>query len=163
MEKNQDSIYVQIMVESLEKKKGILEALIELGKKQEAAFLTNPFDADEFDRMLEENETYLKALEKVEDGFEQMYKRVQVPLKENKESFKAEIQRAQKLISEITQKAVSLEALETRVKSQISMYLNTERKEIKKAVVSKKIATNYYKNMANHHQEGQSYFLDKKN
>ena len=62
--------------------------------------------------------------------------------------------------AEITQRLV---AMEEQNKERFSICMSGKRGKMKSFKMSNRVASNYYKNMPNIHQIGQSYFLDKKN
>lgn len=69
---------------------------------------------------------------------------------------------AQKLIQEIMDLSVSIQALEEQNKIRFPGCVMERRKQVNSIKANSRAVTNYYKNMPNTHQAGQSYFVDKK-
>lgn len=162
MAENPNTVYVKILVDTLERKKEALEFLSSVTKEQEGLLEAESFSMEAFEGTLEKKEGLIQSLNQLEDGFEAFYKRLELILPREKESHREELQRAQRLIGEITDLSVKLQAMEERNKEKLTRVLVHQRQSIKSFKVSKKTAEKYYHNMANQHQEGQSYFLDKK-
>jgi hypothetical protein len=101
-------------------------------------------------------------LNQLDDGFEKVYDHVKDEISTNKLAYKDEIQQLQELIKKVTEKSIKLQSTELRNKSRLEAYFSTKKKDIKNFKVSSQTASNYYKNMSNQ-QQGQAYFLDKKN
>lgn len=162
MAENPNAVYVKILVDTLERKKEALEFLSVITKEQEGLLEAESFSMEAFEGTLEKKEGLIQSLNQLEDGFEAFYKRLELILPKEKESHREELQRAQRLIGEITDLSVKLQAMEERNREKLTRVLMNQRQSIKSFKVSKKTAEKYYHNMANQHQEGQSYFLDKK-
>ena len=153
--------YVQLLINSLEKKSVLLSEIIKITYSQERILLTDSMDMDAFQRTIEEKEVLIQQIQEIDDGFEAVYARVQEEFQVNKKLYVQEISQLQVLIKKITDESVILQALEARNKNRFDIQSQNNRKEIKQFKVSNETARSYYKNMSNQHQ-GQSYFLDKK-
>lgn len=162
MVENPNAVYVKILVDTLEKKKETLEFLTIVTKEQEKLLKSEPFSMEQFEETLDKKEKVIQNLNQLEDGFEAFYKRIELIIRTEKDNYKEELQRAQKLISEITDMSVRLQAMEARNKEKLAREFANQRQEIRSFKVSSQTAEKYYHNMANQHQEGQSYFMDRK-
>lgn len=163
MEKNIDEnkTYIQILVETLEKKRKLLEEIYSVTKEQTELLVKNSFSIEEFDETMEQKGKLINAINELDNGFSLLFEKVKEEIKGNKIKYKEEITKLQKLISIITELGVQIEALERQNKIKLQICLSQKRKEIKNSKANNKMAASYYKNMINQHQ-GQSYFLDKK-
>ncbi|MBP5160105.1 MAG: hypothetical protein ILP10_07375 [Lachnospiraceae bacterium] len=157
-----DRAYIGILTTSLEEKTKVLDGLLEETLKQEEALAGETFDEAGFEASFAAKDKLLTRLEKLDEGFEEVYSHVSDELKERKDDYRAEIERLQELIADITRKSTSLQALEESNRKRLQIVLSAGRKKIKDFRVSNKTAVAYYKNMAGTHQDGQSYFCDKK-
>lgn len=162
MVENPNAVYVKILVDTLEKKKETLEFLTMVTKEQEELLKSEPFSMEQFEETLDKKEKVIQNLNQLEDGFEAFYKRIELIIRTEKDNYKEELQRAQKLITEITDMSVRLQAMEARNKEKLTREFANQRQEIRSFKVSSQTAEKYYHNMANQHQEGQSYFMDRK-
>lgn len=162
MAENENAVYVKILVDSLQKKKETLEILTGLTKEQEQLLKADRFSMEAFDEVMDKKEIVIQSLNQLEDGFEAFYKRLELVIRTEKDAYREELLKAQKLISEITDMSVRLQAMEARNKEKFALELASEKQDIRQFKVSSQTAGKYYQNMANQHQAGQSYFMDRK-
>ena len=159
---NKGKTYLSLLEDSLKKKNRLLDHLLKLTQEQEELIKEEDIEDDKFDKIIEEKEPLIEKVTELNIGFEQVYDRIKEELVSNKDKYHEEIQSLQRLIQELTDKGVRLQALEKRNKVNIELYLKDKRNDIKNFKLSNKTVSNYYKNMANQNQEA-SYFFDKKN
>ena len=138
--------YVDILLESLERKKGILGMLLKENGNQEEAIRQNS-DMEVFDRTVEAKSRFIAELELLDSGFEKVYDRVREELMASRESFKEEIIRMQRLISEITDLSVSIRTSEQRNKQLVENYFSYTKNRIRQSKKSVRAANDYYRNM----------------
>ena len=162
MAENQNTVYLNVLIDALRKKEELLNALIELTKEQESILAESSFSLDSFDSVMNHKDEVINQLNQVENGFEAIYQRVEKELPAKKDQIKTEILEIQKLIRSVTDKSIVIQALESKNKEKLIMQLAGRRQEIRSFKATNHAADRYYQNMANQHQEGQSYFLDKK-
>ena len=114
-----------------------------------------------FYKLLQKKQSYVERLEKMDQGFEQVYQRIRETIQGNPGSYRGRIQELQERIGHLTEIGVSLEVQERRNKERFDFLLSSSRSKIRNYKVSNQAAAQYYKNMANRFQ-GDSYFVDKK-
>ena len=158
----QTKSYVDILVNSLEKKIRVLQQLEDLMEREDELFANTHISAEEVSEIIDTRDEYLNKLEELDLGFEKLYERVKEEITSNKEMYKTEILGMQDLIREISSRTVKLQAAQTRNKERYTHLFSKKKHEIKEFKLSNKTVSNYYKNSYNAHQEGSSYFLDKK-
>lgn len=156
--------YIQIMIESLEKKVAKLDEIMEKNKEQAELLKEEGFSVDLFDRNVEEKAVLIQQLEMLDIGFDRMYERVKEELasETGKAAYANEIKKMQMLISQLTEKSVSIQAQESRNKQMVETIFKSEREKIKALKLGSKAAIDYYKNM-NHTNFISPQFVDKKN
>lgn len=159
---NQNAAYVKIMVDTLQKKKEVLDFLTEITREQEELLTKDEFSVEDFNETMEKKEKLLYTLEELDNGFEVFYERLRLTIQTQKNLYREELAKAQQLIGQITDLSVRLQAMEARNKNKLALELTDKRQEIRSFKASRQMAQKYYHNMANQHQEGQSYFLDRK-
>jgi hypothetical protein len=140
--------YVDVLLKSLENKIEILKKIKEKNKKQAEILKTKPFAAEEFDRNTSEKGNLISELSKLDDGFDVVYSRVREELANNKDKYRNEILKMQALISEITDRSVSIQAEERRNKTLVESVFADERKASKQSKKTSKVSLDYYKNMS---------------
>lgn len=155
------SNYLMIMVESLSKKIRILEQLLEYTKDQEALLEQPEFQMEEFGLLLDKKGELIDVLNTMDEGFEQVYERMEEEIKERKEEYSAEILLMQQRIKNITDLSIKLQELELKNKEKIEVQFAQKRNEIKTFRQSKDNVNKYYRAMSRT-QVVDSAFLDKK-
>lgn len=154
--------YLVVLQDSLIKKVKILDRLIEYTKEQADRLKENPVNIEGFESLIDDKDNLINELNSLDDGFDKIYKHLQENLSGNSIFYKQDIIDMQNSIKEIVDKSTKLKALEINNKNKVENYFMSRKNEVKNFKVSNQTASNYYKNMADQHQEGQSYFLDKK-
>lgn len=144
MEKSQ---YIPIMIQSLKKKSQILDVIMELNQRQKEELENPGLDPDDFDKTVAEKAEQIEALETLDAGFQELYKRVGEELKENKETYREEIAEMQAYIRKLTDKSATIQAQEARNKDLMQQKFATVRKQVKEVRKSQKVVNQYYKNM----------------
>jgi len=140
--------YLQIMIESLEKKVSTLDAVIELEKKQLALAMKEPADLKAYDASMEEKGKLIDELGRLDDGFTTTYERVKDEVQANPQQYKEQVHVMQELIRAAVEKSVTIEAQEQRNKQAMQSMLSTKRREIRQVQVSRSAASKYYRAMS---------------
>ncbi len=158
----QDKEYIAILIQSLEKKKELLDKIIAKNKEQKYLFEDEGSDPDRLEENMKEKSEFIDQLNELDEGFQQIYDRVKMTLQGNKDSYKEEIRTMQRLITEITEKSATVQAQEQRNRALAEKRFANVKKGIRKARTSNQAASRYYKSMANLNVVD-SQFLDEKN
>ena len=140
--------YLQIMIESLEKKNEVLDQVLALDKRQLSIALAKPFDIERYDKTMDEKGELIDALNKLDEGFTTTYELVRETVQENPKAYAEQVQKMQDLIRTATDKSVTIQAQEQRGKQAMQSAMNKKRKEIKNMKVSNAVAAKYYKSMS---------------
>lgn len=140
--------YLNILITSLRKKISILRELLGKTEEQKALLTDETFSETKFMELTEEKTVLLDNLNRQDEGFEGLYKRVAPILQEKKDFYKEEIQTMQQLIREITDLSVAVQSLETRNRAGLELFLRNKRTEIRQVKRSRSVAANYYNAMS---------------
>ncbi len=157
----QDKEYIAVLIQSLEKKRGILDRIIEKNKEQRTLFLDEASDPDRLEENMQEKSRLVDQLNGLDDGFQQVYDRIKPLLQQQKDSLKEEIISMKGLIKEITEKSATIQAQEQRNRDLAVKRFSAVKGNIRQVRTSSKVATQYYKNMSAAHVMD-SKFMDKK-
>ncbi len=157
-----NNTYVHILINTLTKKDNLLDGLVKITLLQEEHIAAASLDMDQFNQTLAEKGSLIEQLSQLDDGFEKVYAHVKDEFSTNKLQYKNEILQLKELIKNVTEKSVKLQTAEIRNRVKLDAYFSNRKKEIKNFKMSSQTASTYYKNMANQNQ-GQAFFLDKKN
>ena len=153
--------YMDMLVECLEKKNQILDSLTIINKKQTKLIQNEDFSLAEFDKCVEEKGILIENILKLDSGFEGLYNKVGKTVADNPSVYKTQLSKMQKLITEITEKSVSIQAEEERNKALIENRFSREKNRIKSGRSQSKVAMDYYNSM-NKLNHVDSQFWDKK-
>lgn len=140
--------YLQIMVESLQKKNDVLDKITELEKRQLALALKQPPDLEAYDALMDVKGNLIDELGRLDDGFTHTYELVKDEVQTNPHPYQEQVHAMQELIRAAVEKGVSIEAQEQRNKQAMQNMLRTKRVEIKQVKVSNSAASQYYKAMS---------------
>lgn len=154
--------YIQLLIDSLGKKYGVLKELMQITISQQTLIDSDDFDEEQFLETITQKEKQIKNLSELDRGFELVYDRIRAELKDNSNKYKSEIIALKELVAKITDLSIKLQTLEKENKTKLEAVLLKKRKNIKNARLSNETVANYYKNMSGM-QESPSYFYDKKN
>lgn len=160
LEQTQNDVYVRMMVDALKRKKEILVFLYDKTKEQEQLLKDEQMSQDAFQATIDAKGEKIDALNELDDGFDTLFKYVKEEIEKNRMAYKEEIQTMQKLIGEVSELGIQIQALEHQNSGHFKVYLANQRKAIKEFHVNNKTASSYYQNMANTHKSEQSYFFN---
>ena len=155
-----DRTYVDMMVESLQKKKKVLTSLYELTREQETLLKDEEMDVDRFSEITEAKGQDIEELDSLDAGFDGLYRKLEQELTKNRGAYEAEITHMKALISDITTISSRIQALEKKNYEMFQIYMKNERMKLRRLNTSQKTAQNYAKNMSGSHRPENSYFVN---
>ena len=83
--------YLSILTESLKKKITILDEILLLNQKQLESVSGNEIDDDLFNEVIDKKDIYIKEINNLDKGFEQVYERIKSEITGNTDKFSSEI------------------------------------------------------------------------
>ena len=131
--------YLQILIESLEKKIEVLDQIIALDEEQ-AKISAH--------QTMEQKGELINEINKLDDGFTTTYALIGEEVKQNPQPYREQIDKLQNLIRNAVDKGVQVEAQEKRNKAALENVFCMKRQEIKQLKVSTSVAAKYYKSMS---------------
>lgn len=153
--------YLSILTESLKKKITILDEILLLNQKQLESVSGNEIDDDLFNEIIDKKDIYIKEINNLDKGFEQVYERIKSEITGNTDKYSGEIVELKQLISQITEKSMKVQLSEKRNKQAVLKKMNEEKTKIHQTRNANKVASNYYNNM-NKVNYVEPQFMDKK-
>lgn len=154
--------YINILIDTLKRKLYLLEKIMNETLIQNELLDETQFNLEKYEASFKKKDVMINELLELDQGFNSMYDRVKEDITNNRSKYREEITSLQALIQELTEISVKLQMLEKKNKIKMELYFSNQKSEIKHKKMTNKIALGYYKNMTDQHQEGQSYFIDKK-
>lgn len=158
MDKNNS--YVGLLIDSLQKKKCLLEEIVNTNARLKEVVANSKFDPDVFDAIGQEKSVLVEEINKLDSGFEVIYSRVKDELPDNKDKYAQEIKQMQELIREIVALSTSIEADEQRIKADVEKQFSKIKQAVKQTRKNSSAVNNYYKSMQK--IDTQPQFMDKK-
>lgn len=156
------STYVNIMIQSLNKKIKVLEEIKRLNQLQKELLENDHSDADEFDKTVEDKSALIKQLDQLDSGFDTLFDKVKDELTNHKEAYVDRIRIMQDLIRQITDLSMELQAQESRNKDLMTRKFVSVKERAKVVRTNTKAANQYYKNMMNLHYVDPQFMDNKK-
>lgn len=141
--------YLDILEGSLQKKLKVLEEITVYNQEQEQLLRKESVSLEELDENMKQKDELIRKVTALDEGFETLYERIKEQLLDNKDDYKEQIRKLQQLISQVTEKGVSIQAQESRNKKLIEDYFKKERGQLRQNRQSSKAAYNYYKSVNN--------------
>lgn len=153
--------YIQMLEESLDKKCDILRQLQLLCYEQADILQDNDAEADAFEENVKQKTVLIERLEKLDQGFEQIFTRVESELESNKEHYKESIHHMQERIREITERSANLQMLERQNKDLAQKKFASVRTQARELRQNSKVVSSYYQGMMKP-GAGEPQFMDSK-
>lgn len=141
--------YLGILKESLQKKLKVLEEIAVYNQEQELLLRKEDVSMEELDENMNGKDDLIQKVAVLDEGFETLYDRIKEQLLADKDAYKDQISELQQLISQVTEKSVSIQAQEARNKKLLEDYFSKERGRLRQNRQSSKAAYNYYKSVNN--------------
>lgn len=154
--------YLNILEESLKQKSQILDKITEYSGEQELLLKKEKLELEQFDALVDKKDALIRKLTELDEGFGTLYDRIKEQLQGNKEAYRIQIGRLQQLITQVTEKSISIQAQESRNKALVEQHFKGMRQEMKQGRRSSKAAMDYYKNMSRANVV-MPQFMDEKN
>ena len=139
--------YLALLEESLKRKLHVMAEIQDYNLRQQEIFQSDNVDVDKFEEYVSEKGALIDKVNSLDNGFEQLYARVSEELKGNRDRYAEQIKTLQKLVAEVTETSVTIQAQEARNRKLIEDYFRKEKEGIRMGRKSSKAAVDYYKNM----------------
>lgn len=139
--------YVDIMIQSLNKKIQVLDQIIEINLIQKETLEDPKAEIEEFDKTVENKALLIEQMQQLDSGFEKLYARVQEELQTNRETYTEQIKTMQSCIRRITDKSMEIQAQEAKNRDLMIRKFAYVKETAKNVRTNSKAASQYYKNM----------------
>ena len=162
MQSSENRTYLNILIDTLKKKETVLRELTRATADQSTLLDGQDLDIDAFNKLVDEKEKLLERLEGLDEGFMSLYEKVREALAEDAASYADQVRETQQLVKTQTERSTGLQAAEERNRAKMTVHLARGYQKVKEYKVSSQTAAAYYKNMSGKHQDGESYFFNRK-
>ena len=143
--------YIQIMIESLNKKSELLDRLIRNNEEQHDCVAGKAYeevDWDSFNLIVAQKQASIDRIVKMDEGFQSLYDRVKEQLNEDRSKYADKINEIQRLIIKVTDQGAKITTGEERNRKIIEKLFGNRKKEIKRTRNSLRVATSYAQTMS---------------
>ena len=140
--------YLQILIESLEKKNEVLDKISVLNKEQAEISAHQPMDMEAYDKTMDEKGELIDEINRLDDGFTSTYERIKDEVQKQPDKYRSQVLVLQELIRTAVEKGVAIEAQEKRNRAALETVFRMKRQEIRQMKVSSSAAATYYKSMS---------------
>lgn len=146
---NQTGTYVNIMKESLVRKKNYLQEILELTNKQGELAVAQELDQEAFQSIVDRKDVLISNVNEIDKGFTAVYDRVRKEIIQDKELYKDELKAIQGHIKDCVDLGMSIESAELRNKAALETAFAKSFRGVKQLKQSKQVVNKYYKSMSN--------------
>lgn len=153
--------YLDILEQSLKKKLGILNQIRVKNEQQRVLLLDKELAPEDFEENINQKAALVDELNLLDEGFEEIYARIQQQLNVGRERYQEQIRKLQELIREVTAEGSSIQAEEQRNYKLAQKKFESVKKQVREVKASHKAVSQYYRNMTQGHQI-EAQFLDNK-
>lgn len=144
--------YLQLMIESLQKKDKVLEDIKAIVLNQAEILSADVIDQTAFDNSMARKSDLINELDRLNDGFEKIYDRIKDALIADKDKYSSYIKQLQSLIATVSEKSILIQTMEERNRAKADSFFKSRQQEIKSLKRSNSVARSYQQTMS-----GQAY------
>ena len=154
--------YVKMLEDSLLKKVELLKQLQGLNQEQRQILEDYETTPEELDDNIDKKSQVIDRLDKMDEGFQNIYGKIKDDFVTNKESYIDEIRHMQELITQITDLSADVQAKELQNKDIATARFTHIRSQIRETKHGQKAVASYYASMMNNTGYEGSQFWDQK-
>lgn len=153
--------YLDILRDTLARKKEYLEKLLSLTQEQSAIAKGQPFDEDAFERTIDAKDILIDNVNEADKGFSAVYNRIRSELSSNTLAYRDRLAEIQNLIRACVDTGLAIEKLEELNRASLEQALASGFKGMNQAKQSRSVASKYYKSMSSGYVND-SFLYDRK-
>lgn len=146
---DQTGTYVNIMRESLERKRKYLAGILDLTNEQSAIASAEKFDDERFSEIVEKKDVLIDNINEIDKGFSSVYDRVRIEIQQDSAAYRETLLAIQDLIRTCVDLGMQIEAVEERNRATMEQVFSVKFQGVRQIKQSKNVASKYYKSMAN--------------
>lgn len=155
-------IQIDMMIESLEKKRELLKFILKYTKEQAEILSKEEMDLRSFNNIMKNKQIHIDKLIQLDQGFESLFGRIKTAISSQTEIYRESIVQMQKLIKETTDLGIEVQVQEERNKVQFDMKSKGVKGEVKAYRSHKSAMSTYQNNYIKSKKADQPHFFDSK-
>nr|WP_318684685.1 flagellar protein FliT [uncultured Acetatifactor sp.] len=153
---------LDILSESLDKKLLVLEKIQKYNLAQEKSFQDGEMKLQDFEEAVRQKGQLIEEINKLDQGFELLYAKLEEELKENRQKYALQIRVLQQKVRKVTEMSVAIQAQERRNKKLVEDFFAGQRMQIREGRKASKAAYGYYKSMSGTNYVQPQFYDNKK-
>lgn len=153
---------VKILVDTLNKKKQLLEEIKAYTMEQANILKVEDFDIRAFNNIMSNKQVRIELLMKIDDGFEVTFGRVKNILATQPDVFREAIVEMKRLITEVNDLGIDIQVQEQRNKTTFDLRTSTVKTEVKSFRNHKSAMAQYQNNYNKLKKADEPHFFDSK-
>ncbi len=139
--------YLEILVQSMKKKLDVLYEIQAMNEEQRILLMDDNLPPEDFEKNIQKKSELIDQLDILDNGFDEVYQRVRVQLRENQSLYREQIGLLQSLIRDVTAAGSQVQAQEQRNYDLAVNKFTSLKKQIREVKTSYKAVSQYYQNM----------------
>lgn len=139
--------YLEILVQSMKKKLDVLYEIQAMNEEQRILLMDDNLPPEDFEKNIQKKSELIYQLDILDNGFDEVYQRVRVQLRENQSLYREQIGLLQSLIRDVTAAGSQVQAQEQRNYDLAVNKFTSLKKQIREVKTSYKAVSQYYQNM----------------
>lgn len=139
--------YIDIMIQSLQKKIQVLEEIKRQNILQKSLLEDDKSEVNEFDQTVEAKSALIEQMNQLDSGFEKLFDRVREELTAHPSVHAEKIKTMQRLIRQVTDLSMEIQAQESRNKDLMMRKFQFVKQRAKVVRKNSRVANQYYQNM----------------
>lgn len=139
--------YIRVLQDSLEKKIDLLNKIVVRNEQQRQLFENDRTTPDELDANIEVKGRLVDQILALDDGFEQLFARVEAELSANRDSYRDEIASMQDSIRRITELTARVESQEQHNRTLAAAFFSGRKGEARQIRKGAAAVSRYYQGM----------------
>lgn len=159
MEKKEKNSYIGMLLQTLQNQEVTLQEVLAITKEQSKIANGQTFDEEAFGDTLNRKEILIARLNSLDDGFASVYGRARSVILQEKDSYKEEILKMQKLIKCCTDLGVEIKVLEERNRDKLMQCFSEKQKQYGSQMNAATVASKYHRTMYSGRTSGSNYKL----
>lgn len=154
---------LQLLLDSLEKKKRLMLDVQKLTQEQADALAKDSFDLNTFNNSVSNKQVIIEVINELDEGFGPTFDRIKPVLTGHPELYAIKIKQLQDLIRQISDLAMEIQALEKKNHQQFRTKIKTMKAEVRGFRSGKKVADQYKSQATGQLSDTTQGFFDSKN
>ncbi|VDN48554.1 conserved protein of unknown function [Petrocella atlantisensis] len=155
-------LQVDILVEALEKKKVLLEEILDYSKEQSNLLMKEDFNTTSFNNIMSNKQIRIDKLIQIDEGFESAFDRIKSTLKAQPSLYKEAIEKMKQHITEVSDLGVEIQVTEMRNKQRFDLKSQNIKGDVKNFRNQRTAVSSYHNNYNKQKKADQPHFFDSK-